>query len=63
MQRDIWTRLKSRKFLMAVANAGFIFINEVLQHPVDPQFYWQITLAVIAFIPGESVVDAAKKES
>jgi len=48
---------------MAVANAGFIFINEVLQHPVDPQFYWQITLAVIAFILGESVVDAAKKES
>ncbi len=58
MQRDIWTRIKSRKFLLAVANALFIFLNEVIGQPVDPELYWQVTMAVIAFIIGESIVDA-----
>jgi hypothetical protein len=57
MQRDIWTRLKSRKFLMALANLLFIVVNEVLDRPVDPGAYWAITGGIIAFILGESYVD------
>jgi len=57
MQRDIWTRLKSRKFLLAVANLIFIIINEVLERPIDQGAYWAITGGVIAYILGESYVD------
>ena len=60
MQRDIWTRIKSRKFLLAVGNAVFIFINEVLERPISPEFYWQITTAIIAFIIGESIIDSSQ---
>jgi len=49
MQRDIWTRLKSRKFLMAVANLIFIIVNEVLERPIDPGAYWAITDCNINF--------------
>ena len=57
MQRDIWTRLKSRKFLMALANLIFIVVNEVLGAPVDREAYFAITGGIIAFICGESYVD------
>ncbi len=57
MQRDIWVRLKSRKFLLALANFLFIVINEVLGAPVDREAYFAITGGVIAFICGESYVD------
>lgn len=59
MQRDIWTRLKSRKFLMAVANLIFIIVNEVLERPVDPGAYWAITGGIIAYILGEAYTDAS----
>ncbi len=58
-QRDIWTRLKSRKFLLALANVAFIFLNEVYGTPVDREAYWAITAGIIAFITGESYIDAA----
>lgn len=58
MQRDIWTRLKSRKFLMAVANLIFIIVNEVLERPVDPGAYWAITGGIVAYILGEAYTDA-----
>jgi len=57
MQRDIWTRLKSRKFLLALANFLFIVINEVLGAPIDREAYFAITGGIIAFICGESYVD------
>ena len=57
MQRDIWTRIKSRKFLLALANFIFIVINEVLGAPIDRDAYFAITGGVIAFIAGESYVD------
>lgn len=59
--RPILERMKSRKFLLALANVLFIVINEVLQQPIDPEAYWAITGGVIAFIVGESYVDGAKK--
>ena len=60
MQRDILTRLRSRKFLMAIANALFIFINEVMGQPIDPDAYWNITAGVLAFIAIEGYIDAKK---
>ncbi|MFA7468928.1 MAG: hypothetical protein WCY82_11800 [Desulfotomaculaceae bacterium] len=57
MQRDIWTRIKSRKFLVALANFLFIVINEILGAPVDREAYFAITGGIIAFIAGESYVD------
>ena len=60
MQRDIWTRLKSRKFLLALANFIFVVINEVIGTPVDREAYFAITGGIIAFIVGESYVDGQK---
>lgn len=57
MQRDFVTRLKSRKFLLAVANLIFITLNEVAGVPVDRQAYWAISGGIIAFILGESYAD------
>ena len=59
MQRDWLTRLKSRKFLMVVANFIFILINEVLERPVDPGAYWAITGGIVAFVLGEAYTDAS----
>lgn len=60
MQRDIWTRLKSRKFLLALANLIFVFVNEILDTPVDREAYFAITGGIVAFILGESYVDGQK---
>lgn len=57
MQRDILTRLKSRKFLLALANFLFIVVNEVFGAPIDREAYFAITGGIIAFIAGESYVD------
>ena len=59
MQRDFWTRLKSRKFLAALANFVFIAVNELSGTPVDREAYFAITGGIIAFIAGESAVDFA----
>ncbi len=61
MQRDMWTRIKSRKFLVAVANVIFVFINEVYGAPICREAYWTITGVLIAFIAGESYVDGKHK--
>jgi hypothetical protein len=57
MQRPFFDRLKSRKFLAALANFGFVGLNEILGAPVDREAYFAITGGVIAFIVGESYVD------
>ena len=59
MQRDFWTRVKSRKFLMALANFIFIATNELSGTPIDREAYFAITGGIIAFIAGESAVDFA----
>ena len=58
MQRNIWTRLKSRKFLMSVATTLLICINEVVGRPVNEDAYWVIVSLVVAYVLGESAVDA-----
>ena len=57
MQRSMWTRLQSRKFLVALANFAFVTLNEILGTPVDREAYFAITGGAIAFIAGESYVD------
>ena len=61
MQRDMWTRLKSRKFLSAVANVIFIFTNEVYGAPICRDAYWAVTGGLIAFVLGERYVDGQHK--
>lgn len=62
MQRNIWSRLKSRKFLLALANFGFVVLNEVAGTPVDREAYFAVTGGIIAFIAGESYVDGQAVE-
>jgi len=62
MQRDILTRLKSRKFLLALCNFIFVVINELLGTPIDREAYFAITGGIIAFITGESYVDGKAVE-
>ncbi|WP_041274515.1 hypothetical protein [Desulforamulus reducens] len=57
MQRDLLIRLKSRKFLMALANFLFVVLNEVAGTPVDREAYFAVTGGIIAFIAGESYID------
>lgn len=59
--RPILQRMKSRKFLLAVANVLFIVVNEILQQPINPEAYWAVTGGIIAFILGESYVDGSNK--
>ena len=57
MQRPIWTRLKSRKFLLSLATTILICINEVVGRPINEDAYWVIATLVIGWIAGESYVD------
>lgn len=57
MQRDLLTRLKSRKFLLALANFIFVAVNELAGTPIDREAYYAVTGGLIAFILGESYVD------
>ena len=60
--RPMLDRLKSRKFLMGVANVLFILINEGMGRAIDPEAYKVITGIVVAFILGESYVDGKHNE-
>ena len=57
MQRDFLTRLKSRKFLLALANFVFVAANELSGTPISRDAYFAITGAIIAWICGESYID------
>lgn len=50
-------RLKSRKFLMAVATALLMILNEGLELGIPADVYGWIVGVVVAFILGESYVD------
>lgn len=58
--RPILVRFKSRKFLMALATMLLIILNEMIGLNIPSEAYWAIILPVIAFILGESFVDANK---
>lgn len=53
-------RLKSRKFLLAVASALFIILNEGLELGIPAEVYGWIVSVVVAWILGESYIDARK---
>lgn len=63
MQRNFWTRLKSRKFLLALVNFIFVVVNEVFGTPIDREAYFAVAGGLIAFILGESYVDGKAAES
>jgi len=63
MQRSFWTRLKSRKFLLALANFIFVAVNELSGTPIDREAYYAVTGGLIAFILGESYVDGKAAEN
>lgn len=50
-------RLKSRKFLMAVATALLMILNEGLELGIPTDVYGWIVGVVIAWILGESYID------
>lgn len=58
--RSFVDRLKSRKFLMALASILLIVINEIAGLDIPSDAYWAIILPVIAYIVGESYIDAKK---
>lgn len=61
--RPFIDRLKSRKFLMALAAILLIIINEMIGLNIPPDAYWAIVLPVIAYILGEAYTDGKNKES
>ncbi len=50
-------RLKSRKFLMSLASALFIVLNEGLDLGIPSDVYGWIVGVVVAWILGESYID------
>jgi len=55
--RPFLQRLKSRKFLMALASILLIIINEIIGLNIPSDSYWAIILPVIAYILGEAYTD------
>lgn len=60
--RPFLQRMKSRKFLLALANFIFVAVNELSGTPIDREAYFAITGGIIAFICGESYVDGKAVE-
>ena len=63
MQRDIWTRLKSRKFLLAVSSALFIILNEGLGFGIPSDVYGWIVGTIATYIIGEAYTDGKAVEN
>ncbi len=61
--RPFLDRLKSRKFLVAIATVLLIICNEMSGLNIPADAYWAIVLPVIAYILGEAYTDGKNKES
>jgi len=55
--RPALQRLKSRKFLLAIATVILIILNEAVGLSIPEDAYWKIITPVVAFILGESYID------
>lgn len=55
--RPFLQRLKSRKFLVAIATILLIVCNEIIGLSIPDDAYWAIILPVIAYILGEAYTD------
>ena len=60
--RPFVERLKSRKFLMAIAAILLIVFNEVIGLDIPTESYWAIVVPVIAYIIGEAYTDGKAVE-
>jgi len=56
--RKILERLSSRKFLAPVVYAILLILNDVFHLGISEEIYWPVAIAVVAFVAGESYVDA-----
>lgn len=52
----------SRKFLLALAGILFIIVTQMLGVQIDEESYYTVVGAVIAYIIGETVVDATRNK-
>ena len=59
--RPFIERLKSRKFLVAIATILLIILNEMIDLNIPAEAYWAIVLPVIAYILGEAYTDGKCK--
>ena len=55
--RPFLQRLKSRKFLVAIATILLIICNEMIGLNIPAASYWAVILPVIAYILGEAYTD------
>ena len=55
--RPFLQRLKSRKFLVAIATILLIICNEMIGLNIPADSYWAVILPVIAYILGEAYTD------
>lgn len=55
------SKLKSRKLWVLVAAAALIFVNDYLGQPVKPEALDDFIKTVLAYLGGQSVVDAFKE--
>lgn len=60
--RSFLERLKSRKFLVAIATILLIILNEMVGLNIPSESYWAIILPVIAYILGEAYTDGKNKK-
>ncbi|WP_031517474.1 hypothetical protein [Desulfofalx alkaliphila] len=61
MQRDIVTRLKSRKFLSAAFYTCFVLASEVFNLPISYEAYAAIGGVLGLYILGEAYTDGQHK--
>lgn len=54
------SRLRSRKFWMAIATAAFIVLTDALGVDLDAQTYWTLVGVAGTYILGQAWVDAKK---
>ena len=57
---DWKTKLRSRKFLLALSGAVLIVLNEGLGLGIDVEAYGYIVGVIVAYIAGEAVVDVTR---
>jgi hypothetical protein len=52
------SKFKSRKFWLTVGAVGLVIANEGLALGIPEDAYWAVILPVMAYVCGESYVDA-----
>ena len=54
------SKLKRRKFWVAIGSALFVGLTEILGVDINPEVYWAIFGLATAYIFGEAYVDSRK---